>query len=1161
MSKKSTQNLIKGVILGEARGKFKKCQICQKEFGIFHKEHQCKRCRRAVCQNCANHHGPVLTDTGFSKQTHRICNVCKDESDSIKKFIESQKIGLGKDTYAIEWLKQSGLTIDLAKKEYDLAQKENDRQKDKAEFLRMKQELQMVMIEFWMNLTFSYREFLFYLMKDIEQDQLQQQICRVLGAILLQYPEIGYSSDQVIITTFLLCFCSESSAYAILTILYSEIIPSYLYPLNLKKMPYDYQNENDQLFQVLEQGFKIKSSDLQIIKPFIKQRAQRYILSLGINFFQFQTSFYIINQMLVNPKTGYDNFIKSLAVCFYQQFEDIKVFINSLEDIEAQILRNVKSTQCEKDFLLTKNIMFIPHKRVTQSVVISRSTDKKQSNQIQPEHNRDLKIEVQIKPEQSVSEFAAVQDKALQEPKRKSVEVKATIEVDEEKTNLKQYIIKVEETLMLKHKLVTELQNRIKELQNQQPQINNNNSNVDKQLIETNEQLRKRIQEYEIQISQLEEQNKYSNKLQEDAQDMVVTIQKSNKELEQQLETSLRTNKDLYIQIKDLKNQSSQIQPPSPMTPSREKNYQINIALIQKKNEEQLQQKIDQEQQRIVLLEQQINQSNKELLGLQQLNQDKLKIIGNLEVRLIELDSTKRENEKLTLEIAALFKKIEHHELVIIQQQEDLEDLKAKYEQLSKQYEIQGEELDQIRIEKRQNLEEYNRKENELLLIIEDLKNRLQDMTKQYQTISDQLNQSLDTNNQLQNLIQEKDETIKLLEAGIAKGVKKIAEIEANHHKQKEDDRKTIEELKQIIEQNNQKINKLEKDIAEKDNKLEEHRKEFKALKVIFVTLEEKWTKLDNDHKDLNNRHEKLIAECDEWKKRFNQLDGEHKDLQEKHRLIIIEYEKVKENTNEKMNELKSQNEDLLRKLKVLEDKYQLLYNQHQAVLERLEKETQNHIKKVGELDLIIIGLEKKAHEYKTLSENQKLEIDNLKSLIKELEGKMAQAEKDQQQRHQQLLIQIQAHLEKLTKLENKNSKLELDVLDMEKRIQELILYNQDYKNEIIKQDEKIAILIKEAQTKESEIIKLIEVIEKQKLELVEHDKIIIILRQENEKYKLDLIDYEKIIRELRQKIKELELIIIEKEKKIIESEKQIKKLQTLLVQFKTLSEEMASIS
>ncbi|CAK85512.1 unnamed protein product (macronuclear) [Paramecium tetraurelia] len=1098
------------------------------------------RCRRAVCQNCANFHGPVLGDAGYSKQTHRICNTCKEESESIKKFIEQYKLSIGKDTFSLEWLKSSGLTIDLAKKEYDFAQKENDRAKDKGEFLKMKQELQQVMVDFWINLNYSLREFLFNVMKENELEQLQQQVCKVLGAVLLQYPEIGYSPDQVLITIFLLCFCSEASTYTILTILYSDIIPSYLYPLNLRKTPYDYQHETDQVLQVLEQGFKIKQQEVQIIKPFVRSRIVRYVMTLGINFYMFQTSFFMMSLILGFPKSGYDNFIKSLAVSFYQQFEDIKTFVNAQDDAEAQILRNVKSTQCEKDFTMTKVIIFLPQKRVTQSVVIQRSSDKKLSNQIQPEHNRDIRVEISIKGNQNLSENAVSSEKNIQDQRKKSIEVKANPEADEEKANLKQYIEKIEETLMTKHKLVTELQNRIKELQNQPPQIANN-ADVDKKLLEANEQLRKRISEYDTQISQLEEQNKYSNKLQEDAQEMVTSIQKSNKELEQQLETSLRTNKDLYLQIKDLKNQSSQqLQPPSPLTPSREKNYQINIALIQKKNEEKLQSQIDEQQQKIVQLELSMNQLNKELLGLQQLNQDKLKIIGNLEVRLIELDSTKRENEKLILEIAALFKKIEHHELVIIQQQEELDNLKAKYDQLFKQHEIQSEELDQVRIEKRQNLEDYERKENELLLIIEDLKNRLAEISKQYQTTSDQLNQSLDHNNQMQNLVKEKDETIKLLETGIAKGVKKIAEIEANHQKQREDDKKTIDELKQIIDQNNKKIKDLEDSLAEKDAKLEEHKKEFKALKVIFVALEEKWTKLDNNHKDLSGKHEKLIAECEEWKKKFNDLDGQHKGLNEKYRLIVIEYEKVKGNTNDKLNEIKSQNEDLQRKLKALEDKHQLLQNQHQALMDRLEKDTQNHIKKVGELDLIIIGLEKKAHEFKTLSENQKLQIDNLQAIIKELEGKLAQADKNQEQRHQQLLVQITVHLEKLTKLENRNSKLELDVLELEKRIQELILYNQDYKNEIIKQDEKITILIKEGQTKESEILKLIQVIEKQKL---------------------DLIDYEKIIRELKQRIQELELIIVEKDKKIVEQEKSIKKLQTLLVQFKTLSEEMASIN
>lgn len=36
----------------------------------------------------------------------------------------------------------------------------------------MKQELQLAMIDFWLNLNYSFREFLFNIMKDIELDSL-----------------------------------------------------------------------------------------------------------------------------------------------------------------------------------------------------------------------------------------------------------------------------------------------------------------------------------------------------------------------------------------------------------------------------------------------------------------------------------------------------------------------------------------------------------------------------------------------------------------------------------------------------------------------------------------------------------------------------------------------------------------------------------------------------------------------------------------------------------------------------------------------------------------------------------------------------------------------------------------------------------------------------
>lgn len=59
----------------------------------------------------------------------------------------------------------------------------------------MKSELNSVMIELWLNLNFSHREFITYLIKENEHELLTQKISKVLGSLLLRYPDIGYSSD------------------------------------------------------------------------------------------------------------------------------------------------------------------------------------------------------------------------------------------------------------------------------------------------------------------------------------------------------------------------------------------------------------------------------------------------------------------------------------------------------------------------------------------------------------------------------------------------------------------------------------------------------------------------------------------------------------------------------------------------------------------------------------------------------------------------------------------------------------------------------------------------------------------------------------------------------------------------------------------------------
>ena len=57
------------------RGLIKACEICTHEFGILNREHQCKRCFRAVCSDCGTTKRDVYKPK-MAKRPHRLCKCC-----------------------------------------------------------------------------------------------------------------------------------------------------------------------------------------------------------------------------------------------------------------------------------------------------------------------------------------------------------------------------------------------------------------------------------------------------------------------------------------------------------------------------------------------------------------------------------------------------------------------------------------------------------------------------------------------------------------------------------------------------------------------------------------------------------------------------------------------------------------------------------------------------------------------------------------------------------------------------------------------------------------------------------------------------------------------------------------------------------------------------
>ncbi|CAD8153139.1 unnamed protein product [Paramecium pentaurelia] len=288
----------------EVRGKIPKCQICQKSFSFTTREHQCKRCLRAVCEGCSpfkiNH---IKKDGKESTKPHRMCKICKEESEQIKNFVEQNHIAYGVDTLSKQWL---GGT--LSQQDYKNARESAKIRFDKTE------------ISGFDNINYSLKEFYYLVGKD---NQKLQNVCLTFCS---KNPEVQFSAELVCLANFLLCFSSEASTYQLLTIIY-------------KQKPLD-----ECIVSILTycvKGYGLGEDEKQLLKQFLQSRLKRYLITYSINLFNFDTTLFLITQLIKK----YDSFIKGLSAIFILASTQLKN--TNHEDLELWILRNVRRKDAE----------------------------------------------------------------------------------------------------------------------------------------------------------------------------------------------------------------------------------------------------------------------------------------------------------------------------------------------------------------------------------------------------------------------------------------------------------------------------------------------------------------------------------------------------------------------------------------------------------------------------------------------------------------------------------------------------------------------------------------------------------------------------------------------------------------------------------------------
>lgn len=184
--------------LPASRGKRNSCEICGKEFKLFVREHQCKRCGRSVCEECGSYK-TFIYGANFERKPHRMCKMCQPESEFIKNYIQHYKLTFGAGSEIGEkWAKRISV------------QSEGDRSPTRIESRREVVFSEEMFGELWNSFNYSLREFIGSIIFERKQNEIYRLLYNTLQ-------ELGRRLEVRLQTTsyllvWLLCFCNSEEA-------------------------------------------------------------------------------------------------------------------------------------------------------------------------------------------------------------------------------------------------------------------------------------------------------------------------------------------------------------------------------------------------------------------------------------------------------------------------------------------------------------------------------------------------------------------------------------------------------------------------------------------------------------------------------------------------------------------------------------------------------------------------------------------------------------------------------------------------------------------------------------------------------------------------------------------------------------------------------------
>ncbi|CAD8044444.1 unnamed protein product [Paramecium primaurelia] len=990
---KKNQSLFKRVLISGERGKYKACQICQKKFG---KEHQCKRCKRAVCEKCSNHKGRVFTESGQEeKALHRQCNICKEESDSIKKFVDTNHIQFLQDTKALEWLSQFGVTKEQAKTEYLQAQSKIS-QSEQSEIRKLKNNLNIAFAEIPGVFNYSLREFIYHVLKDNEYETLKQVTGRVLETFLSNYNEVGFSPDLIMLTVFFLCFGSESAAFSLLNIFFAEMVQANLYPANI--MQYDNGEDIDRVLLVLNSSFKMQSQDKPLITNFLKSRLIKYQQCFTINMLQFESTYYIIDSLYSLHQQAQEEFIKFIASALSQNIADVKANQLNIEEIEVILLRQVKYSMIQEGYFKTKSVQFSPYtKTMSRSQITSRFSsviqDQTSSNMdfdrvsilnkiVENQKQEIAKLNQQLNGTESVrkktvqlkqkdqtnlqNDLKQVEDEDLvfSNLRRKTLHLLNQEEADEDVAVLTDYINKLEEVLILKHRVVKDQNIKILEMQEK-----------NEKLFEEIKKLKKDVQ---LSEGKFIDQTKITHQIEKEMNEksrIIDEYKKKNKELQDNLVSQQTENNKYKIQLLEAKALEGGQASGDGL---KSNSYLREMQKLQDENAKLLKKISDLENQ---VLEQNSkssdqNETRKLQIQITQLEQQKFLINAQLSQRESTITQLQRQIQGL-LEESSM--KSEGDQF--IQERKKNGELSLQISNYQNQEKVWKSKLSDI---------EHKLKEQ--VLINQELKTKVNSQNPIITITKDENERSYERiREQLQFELEAKTTLTKQL-------FQQIEELSIKLNQERTKSQNLQIDYDQLIEQTNFRQNRsqtIQQQNQQKDQRIQDFSAQIEQLQLELSKSKSQLTQLSTMHQNLQDNFraaEMKIVELEHQKRMYDRT------IQEKVELITSYETKIKE-LNTQKNQLDDQLTESLKK----QSEYRSQLDSLQFQVGNKGREYESLKQKIEEQELIILGQKEKIHKVKESNEAEQNEKSILGTEQENLKRQLQMKEEQIRSRQEQV--------------------------------------------------------------------------------------------------------------------------------------------------------------